>query len=84
MTLGKDERCDFRIDHPKVFGIHAELSFQQEQYYLRDLTESMETQLNNETLQTLVQLQDDDIITLGAGGPKLRYIGTGRFSEVLQ
>lgn len=84
VTLGTEEGCDFRIDHPRVFGVHAELSFQQGEYFLRDLTQSEQTLLNGEPLQALVQLQPDDIIGLGAGGAKLRYIGTGRFSEVLE
>lgn len=84
VKLGKDASSDFVLDHPRVFGAHAEIFFRNGQYYLRDLTESRETLLNDKPLQTPTPLQEGDELTFGEGGPRLKYIGTGRFSEVIR
>jgi len=83
VKLGKDPGNDFVLDHPRVFGVHAELFYQQGQYYVRDLTESRAMLLNGKPVAAPTPLQEQDVLTFGEGGPSLRYIGTGRFSEVL-
>lgn len=83
VKLGRDASSDFVLDHPRVFGTHAELSHQQGQYFLRDLTESRATLLNGKPIAAPTPLQEGDLLTFGEGGPRLKYIGTGRFSEVI-
>lgn len=83
VKLGRDDSSDFVLDHPRVFGTHAELSFKQGQYFLRDLTESRATLLNGKPIAAPTPLQEGDILTFGEGGPRLKYLGTGRFSEVI-
>lgn len=83
VSLGKDESNDFVVSHARVFGFHAELYFSQGQYFIRDLTPGGEIFLNDRPLQAPTPLQDNDVITLGEGGPQLKHIGSGRFSEVI-
>ncbi|MEW6490376.1 MAG: FHA domain-containing protein [Thermodesulfobacteriota bacterium] len=83
VKLGRDASSDFVLDHPRVFGTHAELFFQQGQYFLRDLTESRATLLNGKPIAAPTPLQEGDVLAFGEGGPRLKYIGTGRFSEVI-
>lgn len=83
VKLGKDPGNDFVLDHPRVFGAHAEISYHQGQYYLKDLTESRAMLLNGKPITAPTPLQDRDVLTFGEGGPVLKYIGTGRFSEVI-
>lgn len=84
VKLGKDRGSDFVVEHPRVFGTHAEIYFQRGQYHLRDLTESHATLLNGRPIATDTPLQDNDTLTLSEGGPKLKYLGTGRFAEVIE
>jgi len=83
VKLGKDPGNDFVLDHPRVFGAHGEMSYQQGQYYLRDLTESRAMLLNGKPVAAPTPLQEGDVLAFGEGGPRLKYIGTGRFSEVI-
>jgi len=83
VKLGKDPSNEFVLEHPRVFGAHAELSYQQGKYYLRDLTESRAMLLNGKPVAAPTPLQEGDVLTFGEGGPSLKYIGTGRFSEVI-
>jgi len=83
VKLGKDPSNDFVLDHPRVFGAHGEISYSQGQYHLRDLTESRAMLLNGNPVAAPTPLQEGDVLTFGEGGPALKYIGTGRFSEVI-
>ena len=84
VKLGKAPSCDFVLSHPRVFDLHAEVFFQQDRYYLRDLTGSQATLVNGRPVKTETPLQDNDVITFAEGGPQLRYLGSGRLAEVLQ
>lgn len=67
-----------------MFGVHAEVLYRQGQYYLRDRTESHATLLNGRAIASDTPLQEGDVVELNEGGPRLRYLGTGRFAEVLE
>lgn len=83
VKIGKDPGNDFVLEHSRVFGAHAEISYHQGQYYLGDLTASRAMLLNGKPITAPTPLQESDVLTFGEGGPALKYIGTGRFSEVL-
>jgi pSer/pThr/pTyr-binding forkhead associated (FHA) protein len=84
VTLGRDAGNQFVVSHPRVLPMHAELFFQNGQYYLRDVSQSQATLLNGRPIHTDTPLQNNDVITLGDGGPQLRFLGQGRFAEVLE
>ena len=83
VTLGRDASCDFSFGDPRMFGTHAEVFIRQGQYYLRDRTESHATLLNGRAIATDTSLKEGDVLELNEAGPSLKYLGTGRFAEVL-
>ena len=84
VTLGRDPGNHFVVSHPRVLPTHAELLFQNNQYYLRDSSACQATLLNGRPVHTDTPLQNNDTITLGDGGPQLRFLGQGRFAEVIE
>jgi pSer/pThr/pTyr-binding forkhead associated (FHA) protein len=84
VTLGKDASNQFPLNHPRVLPQHAEVFFQNGQYYLRDLSKLQATILNGRPIYADTPLQNNDVITFGDGGPQLRYLGQGRLAEVIE
>ncbi len=83
VTLGRDAGNHFVVNHPRVLPMHAELFFQNGQYYLRDTSHCQATLLNGRPVHADTPLQNNDVVTLGDGGPQLRFLGQGRFAELL-
>jgi len=81
IRLGQERTNNFVIAHPRVYNKHAEIFYAQGQYYLKDLTENHQTLLNGKPIVGDSPLQENDIIQFSDGGPKLKYLGTGRFVE---
>jgi len=84
VTLGRDAGNNFVVSHPRVMPKHAELFYQNSQYYLRDASACQATLLNSRPIHTDSPLQNNDVVTLGDGGPQLRFLGQGRFAEVIE
>ncbi len=84
VTLGRDAANHFVVSHPRVLSTHAELLFQNGQYYLRDTSACQATLLNGRPLHADTPLQNNDIVMLGEGGPQLRFLGQGRLAEVIE
>lgn len=84
VRIGREESCDFPMGDPRVFGTHAEIYYRLGQYYLRDLTQSEATLLNGRAITADTPLQENDILGFSQGGPKLRYLGSGRLAEVIE
>jgi len=84
VRLGTGAGNDFVLNHPRVFDTHAEVYYQGEQVFARDLTGSSQTLLNGRVLSAASPLQANDVLTFAEGGPSLKYLGTGRFVEVIE
>lgn len=84
ITIGKDASNHFVLQHPRVLGKHAEVFFQQNQYYLRDLSGCSATLLNGRPLNVDTPLHENDILTFSENGPQLQYLGTGRLAEYFE
>jgi len=84
IKIGRNESCDFVIPHPKVCDQHCQLLFTRDNYYVRDLSGTHATLVNQRAVQGDVALQNEDIIQLGESGPELKYMGDGRFIERIQ
>ncbi|MDH5545362.1 MAG: FHA domain-containing protein [Gammaproteobacteria bacterium] len=82
VRLGSSADADFRIDHPCVSPIQSEIIFRSNEFYIRDISNRGTTLLNGEKIFPEALLQANDIITLGKDGIKMRFLGTGRFSEL--
>src|SRR5262245_61599869 len=63
-TFGEDQR--------RVSAHHAEVSRMGDQWLLRDLGSTNGTMINGRRV-TIAELQHDDMIEVGAGGPLLRF-----------
>lgn len=84
VTLGRDASSQFVVAHPRVLPHHAEVFFQNGQYYLRDSSKTQATLLNGRPIHNDTPLQNNDVIAFGDGGPQLRYLGQGRLAEVIE
>jgi pSer/pThr/pTyr-binding forkhead associated (FHA) protein len=84
VRLRSDKECDFTIDHPAVFGFHAEISFHESQYWIKDLTERNLVTINGNTVDKVSQIMPDSVLSLSPEGPSFRFLGRGRFVEVIE
>jgi pSer/pThr/pTyr-binding forkhead associated (FHA) protein len=83
VKLGRSESNDFSLPHPNVYDSHAEIFFSVNAYFIRDMTNNHATFVNGRAIQSDTMLADNDVIMFGENGPQLRYLGTGRFVEVI-
>src|SRR5262245_3276874 len=60
MTIGRRESCDICMKFPNVSGIHAELSFRDGYWYIRDMNSTNGVKVNGTRVQeTLVHPQHE-------------------------
>jgi pSer/pThr/pTyr-binding forkhead associated (FHA) protein len=84
VTIGKSSKCGFTIDHPAILDEHVQIFFSQNQYWIKDLTGQNLIQINNQPISFQASLKIDDNISLSPRGPVLRFLGEGRFVEVVE
>ena len=75
ISIGCDPSCDVRFNpgiDDKTSDRHAEVFFDNCEYYLRDLRSARGTFVNGHQIDEII-LKDDDILEIGEGGPKLRF-----------
>ena len=82
ITLGKNPKCDFIIDHPAIFDHHAQIFFSQNQYWIKDLTGQKAVQINRMPLSSETPLKLNDDVSLSSRGPVFRFLGEGRLAEI--
>lgn len=75
ILLGSDPSCDVHFeaaaDEP-VSARHAEIYFENCEYYLRDAGLAGGTFVNHHEVQEII-LKDSDVLEFGEGGPKVRF-----------
>jgi len=84
VTLGKNPTCEFRIDKPSLFDLHAQFFFSQNQYWIKDLTGHKCILINHQPIGLQAPLTVNDIIALTYHGPIFRYVGEGRLIEIVE
>lgn len=82
--MGKNPRCDFRLDHPSVLDQHAQIFFSQSQYWVKDLTGQRSILVNRQPISLQAPLKLNDSLALTSQGPIFRFIGEGRLIEVAE
>ncbi len=82
VTIGRNPKCGFALDHPGILEQHAEIFHGRGQYWIKDLTGQGLVQLNMRPLSGQNPLTPNDIITLSPEGPSFRFVGEGRLAEV--
>ncbi|MBR9979829.1 MAG: FHA domain-containing protein [Desulfatitalea sp.] len=82
VVLGKGAGCDFVIDHPAVSDRHAQIFFDRDQYWIRDLTGNAAVSIDGRPPAAESALSPDMVVALSAQGPRFRFLGGGRLVEI--
>ncbi len=64
LTLGRRESCDICMPFPNISGLHAELSFRNGYWYIRDLNSTNGIKVNKTRVQEKM-LYPNDEVTIG-------------------
>ncbi len=81
VTIGKNPSCDFNLDHPEILDRHAQVFFDQNQYWVKDLTGRSLISINGRPVGIQAPLDPDSLLSLGPEGPTFRFLGGGRLAE---
>lgn len=84
VSIGKNPGCEFILDLPGILDRHAQLLFNQNQYWIKDLTGQQLVKVNQRPCEGEVPLQANDVVMLSPQGPVLQFLGGGRLAEVEQ
>jgi pSer/pThr/pTyr-binding forkhead associated (FHA) protein len=84
VTIGKNPACELVIDKPSLFDMHAQLYFNQDQFWIKDLTGHKCVQLNLRPVGIEAPVNINDEIALTYQGPAFRHVGEGRLVEVAE
>ncbi|HEY7427811.1 MAG TPA: FHA domain-containing protein [Gemmataceae bacterium] len=69
LTIGRRESCDIRMAFPNISGLHAQLSFRNGYWYIRDMNSTNGVKVNGTRVQEKL-LHPRDEVTIG----KRRYV----------
>lgn len=79
--MGKSAHCDFVLDHPDILDRHARIFFNQNRYWIQDLTGKKMIRVNNIPIDIQVALSPSDLFSLSPHGPRFSFLGEGRIME---
>ncbi|OQX20458.1 MAG: hypothetical protein BWK76_01285 [Desulfobulbaceae bacterium A2] len=82
ITLGKGSQCDYPIEHAAILERHAQVFFDQGQYWVQDLTGRNLLTVNTQVVQAPTPLLPDMHLSLSPQGPKFQFLEGGRLVEV--
>lgn len=82
ITIGKSPNCEFIIELPAIFDQQARIFFDQDQYWIKDLTGQQAVQINKQSIEHNAPLRPNDEVALGPQGPFFKFLGEGRFVEI--
>lgn len=82
VTIGKDAACDFTIDHAALSPRHAEISYRQGQYWVKDLTGRQNLFIDGRGIASEAPLSEGNKLALTSQGPSFKFLGDGRLDEV--
>ena len=69
LTLGRRDSCDIPLRYPNISGLHAQLSFRNGYWYIRDMNSTNGVKVNGTRIQEKL-LHPRDEITIG----KRKYV----------
>ena len=81
VTIGKDPSCDFSLDHKEILDRQAELFFDQDQYWVKDLTGRSLVSIDGQPVGIQAPLVPNCLLSLSPKGPTFRFLGGGRLAE---
>jgi pSer/pThr/pTyr-binding forkhead associated (FHA) protein len=83
VTIGTGTKCELVLPFPGIQETHAQIFFAQGQYWVKDLTGLGVVKVGGRPVGTQVPLNLQDELSLGPRGPVFRFMGEGRFAEVV-
>ncbi|MFO7883622.1 MAG: FHA domain-containing protein [Desulfobacteraceae bacterium] len=83
ITIGKDETCDFILNHPGIEGRHLEFFFQGRHYHVKDITGRNQVLINSNPIHSISRLMPRDKISFSENGPVFQFLDGGRLIEVV-
>jgi pSer/pThr/pTyr-binding forkhead associated (FHA) protein len=81
VMIGKNPDCDLSLEHPGILDRHALLFFDQDQYWVKDLTGQNMVLINAVPVHIQAPLNPDNLLSLSPKGPTFRFLGGGRLAE---
>ncbi len=84
ITIGKNPKCEFVLDHPAIFDQQAQIFFSQNQYWIKDLTGQRSVKVNRQPIVYQASLKPNDEVALSPQGPVFSFLGEGRLAEVIK
>jgi len=82
ITIGKNPKCDFIMDHPAILDHQAQIFYSQDQYWVKDLTGQNRILINGQPIQLKAPLYPENRLSLSSQGPSFRFLGAGRLAEI--
>lgn len=82
VTIGSGANCDCTLQHPSLLEEHAQIFFQNDQYWVKDLTGRGLLTVNLKPVQTETPLLPDTCLALTPNGPQFQFLGDGRLAEI--
>lgn len=82
VTIGSGTGCDCTLQHPSLLEEHAQIFFQNDQYWVKDLTGRGLLTVNLKPVQTETPLLPDTCLALTPNGPQFQFLGDGRLAEI--
>ena len=83
IKIGSHSNNDVVIQHPLIMDQHAEIRHQHNNFFIKGIYQRSVIYLNKRLVKKYTRLIKHDLIHLGQDGPLIRYLGTGRFMEVI-
>ncbi|MEW5801063.1 MAG: FHA domain-containing protein [bacterium] len=80
VTIGKEG--DFQLDYPGIHSHHVQVFYNQDHYWVKDLTGQKSVAVNRKTINLKSPLNPGDELALSPRGPVFRFLGDGRLAEI--
>jgi pSer/pThr/pTyr-binding forkhead associated (FHA) protein len=82
VTIGKNPKSDFIMDHPAILDHHAQIFFSQDQYWVKDLTGQNRVMINGRPIHPKAPLHPESRLSFSSQGPSFRFLSGGRLAEI--
>ena len=81
VTIGKNPSCDLSLEHPQILDKHAQFFFDQDQYWVKDMTGQHLILIDGQPIDIQAPLNPNSTLSFSAQGPTFRFLGGGRLAE---
>lgn len=81
VIVGAASDADLMLSHPHLLARHAAVFFDNNTYWVRDLTGKSLVTVNGRPLAADTPLAPMDVLSLAPGGPTFKFLGEGRLAE---